>query len=180
MSYVDKYNLWIDSDYIDENTKKELRDIRDEKDLEDRFYRELEFGTGGLRGIIGAGTNRMNIYTVGKATQGLANYLNSNYTEDKSVAIAHDSRIMSREFAEAAAGVLAANGIKVYIFDSLRPTPMLSYTTRHLNCSAGICVTASHNPKAYNGYKVYGADGCQITDEKAKYILNSIENVDDF
>ncbi|MBE6069248.1 MAG: phospho-sugar mutase [Clostridium lundense] len=180
MAYVDKYNLWIDSDYIDEITKKELRDIRDEKDLEDRFYRELEFGTGGLRGIIGAGTNRMNIYTVGKATQGLANYLNSNYTENKSVAIAHDSRIMSREFAEAAAGVLAANGIKVYIFDSLRPTPMLSYTTRHLNCSAGICVTASHNPKAYNGYKVYGEDGGQITDEKAKDILNSIENVDDF
>ncbi|MBM7870085.1 phosphoglucomutase [Clostridium pascui] len=180
MAYVDKYNLWIDSDYIDEKTKKELRDIRDEKDLEDRFYRELEFGTGGLRGIIGAGTNRMNIYTVSKATQGLANYLNSNYTEDKSVAIAHDSRIMSREFAEAAAEVLAANGIKVYIFDSLRPTPMLSYTTRHLNCSAGICVTASHNPKVYNGYKVYGEDGGQITDEKAKDILNSIENVDDF
>lgn len=180
MAYVDKYNLWIDSDYIDENTKKELRDIRDAKDLEDRFYRELEFGTGGLRGIIGAGTNRMNIYTVSKATQGLANYLNSNYTEHKSVAIAHDSRIMSREFAEAAAEVLAANGIKVYIFDSLRPTPMLSYTTRYLNCSAGICVTASHNPKAYNGYKVYGEDGGQITDEKAKDILNSIENVDDF
>lgn len=180
MAYVDKYNLWIDSSYIDEDTKEELRTIKDEKDLEDRFYRELEFGTGGLRGIIGAGTNRMNVYTVGKATQGLANYLNSNYIEDKSVAIAHDSRIMSREFAETAAEVLAANGIKVYIFDSLRPTPMLSYTTRYLKCKAGICVTASHNPKTYNGYKVYGEDGGQITDKKAKDILECIENVDNF
>ncbi|WP_097026003.1 phospho-sugar mutase [Clostridium peptidivorans] len=180
MAYVDKYNLWINSNYIDEDTKAELRDIKNEKDLEDRFYRELEFGTGGLRGIIGAGTNRMNVYTVGKATQGLANYLNSNYIEDKSVAIAYDSRIMSREFAETAAEVLAANGIKVYIFDSLRPTPMLSYTTRYLKCKAGICVTASHNPKVYNGYKVYGEDGGQITDKKAKDILECIENVDNF
>lgn len=180
MAYLDKCNLWINSDYIDENTKEELKAITNEKDLEDRFYRDLEFGTGGLRGVIGAGTNRMNIYTVGKATQGLADYLNSNYTEDKSVAIAHDSRIMSREFAEVSAEVLAANGIKVYIFDSLRPTPMLSYTTRYLKCNAGICVTASHNPKIYNGYKVYGEDGGQITDKKAKDILECIENVDDF
>lgn len=180
MSYKEKYNLWINSTIVDEDTKKEIRSIVDEKDLEDRFYKELEFGTGGLRGVIGAGSNRMNIYTVGKATQGLAQYLLNTYNEKISVSIAYDSRIMSKEFAETAASVFCGNNITVNLFESLRPTPMLSYTVRHLNSKAGIVITASHNPKQYNGYKVYGDDGGQVTDKAADEILLSIGQVDDF
>jgi phosphoglucomutase len=180
MHYRQKYELWLESPYIDENTKQELENIKEEKDIEDRFYKELEFGTGGLRGVIGAGSNRMNIYTVGKATQGLADYVKTNYKDNLSAAIAYDSRIMSKEFAETAAQIFCANGIKAYIFESLRPTPMLSFTVRHLNCSVGIVITASHNPKQYNGYKVYGADGGQVTDKNAMEILSFIEKVDEF
>jgi phosphoglucomutase len=180
MLYKDKYDLWLNSQFVDETAKKELRDINDEAEIEDRFYKDLEFGTGGLRGIIGIGSNRMNIYTVGKVTQGLAEYLLNKYKEDISVSIAYDSRIMSKEFAEAAAANLCANGIKVNLFESLRPTPMLSYTVRHLKSKAGIVITASHNPKQYNGYKVYGEDGGQVTDKDANEILSSIERIDDF
>lgn len=166
MNYKEKYNLWLNSNYIDKETKEELKCISSkDNDIKDRFYRELEFGTGGLRGVIAAGSNRMNIYTVRKATQGLANYLKNKYEKDISVAIAYDSRIMSKEFAKTTAEVLSANNISVNIFSSLRPTPMLSYSVRYLKCKAGICITASHNPKEYNGYKVYGEDGGQITDE---------------
>lgn len=179
MNYKEKYNLWISSDDIDCETVKELKQITDEKEIEDRFYKDLEFGTGGLRGVIGAGSNRMNIYTVGKASQGLADYLNKKY-KNPSVCIAHDSRNMSREFAECAAKALCANGIKVYLFESLRPTPMLSFSVRYLKCSAGIVVTASHNPKQYNGYKVYGEDGGQVTDASAKEILDNIEKINTF
>jgi phosphoglucomutase len=180
MDYVYKYNQWMNSQYIDKETKDELREITDKNELEDRFYKELEFGTGGLRGVIGAGSNRMNIYTVGKATQGLADYINKVYSSEVAVAIAYDSRNMSREFAEAAATTLCANGIVVYLFESLRPTPMLSYTVRELGCKAGIVITASHNPKQYNGYKVYGEDGGQVTDKSAEEILAIIEKIDDF
>ncbi|NYC93722.1 phosphomannomutase [Clostridium acetobutylicum] len=179
MSYKEKFKAWLDSEYVDVETKKELEAIKDEKEIEDRFYKDLEFGTGGLRGVIAAGSNRINIYTVGKATQGLADYLNKNYN-NASIAIAHDSRIMSREFAERAASVLCANGIKTYLFDSLRPTPMLSFTVRHLNCKAGIVITASHNPKQYNGYKVYNEDGNQLTDNAAAEVLDFIEKTEDF
>jgi phosphoglucomutase len=180
MDYREKYDLWISSSVVDEQTKEELRSIKDEKELEDRFYKDLEFGTGGLRGVIGAGSNRMNIYTVGKATQGLAEYVLNTYKEEGSVSIAYDSRNMSREFAETAALVLCANGIKVNLFESLRPTPMLSYTVRHLKSKAGIVITASHNPKQYNGYKVYGDDGGQVTDKAAEETLSYITNIDDF
>lgn len=180
MDYKRKYDLWVNSDIMDKQTKEELKGIKDEKELEDRFYKELEFGTGGLRGVIGAGSNRMNIYTLGKATQGLAEYLLNTYEEESSVSIAYDSRNMSKEFAETAALVLCANGIRVNLFESLRPTPMLSYTVRHLNSKAGIVITASHNPKQYNGYKVYGDDGGQVTDKAAGEILSYITNVDDF
>jgi phosphoglucomutase len=180
MLYREKYESWLNSQQVDEETKKELRSIKDEKELEDRFYKELEFGTGGLRGIIGAGSNRMNVYTVGKATQGMADYLNNIYKSGSSVAIAYDSRNMSKEFAHAAAVTLCANGIKVYLFESLRPTPMLSFAVRHLNCQGGIVITASHNPKQYNGYKVYGNDGGQVTDKSAKDILSYIERIDEF
>ena len=181
MNYKEKYNLWINSEIIDNKTKEELSSIKDEKEIEDRFYRELEFGTGGLRGVIGSGSNRMNIYTVGKATQGLADYLIKTYgVSDASVSIAYDSRNMSVEFAETAAKVLAGNGIKVNLFESLRPTPMLSYTVRELRSKAGIVITASHNPKQYNGYKVYGNDGGQVTDESADEILSNIDRIDDF
>lgn len=179
MTYSEKLRHWLEAELIDEQTKQELRSLKDEKDIEDRFYKDLEFGTGGLRGIIGAGSNRMNIYTVGKATQGFADFLNKNFTSP-SVAIAYDSRNMSEEFAKAVALNLCANNIKVYLFESLRPTPMLSFTVRHLKCSAGIVITASHNPKQYNGYKVYGEDGGQVTDNKAKEILNHINEVRDF
>lgn len=180
MLYRDKYELWLNSELVDEVSKEELKKLNDEAEIEDRFYKDLEFGTGGLRGIIGMGSNRMNIYTVGKATQGLAEYLLNKYKEDISVSIAYDSRIMSKEFAEAAAANLCANGIKVYLFESLRPTPMLSYTVRHLRSKAGIVITASHNPKQYNGYKVYGEDGGQVTDQSAKETLSFIQSIDDF
>lgn len=179
MNYKEKYNVWINSDFINEETKNELKSISDEKEIEDRFYQDLDFGTGGLRGVIGAGSNRMNIYTVAQATQGFANYLNDNF-KDPSVAIAYDSRNMSKEFAKAAALNLCANNIKVYLYESLRPTPVLSFTVRELKCSGGIVITASHNPKIYNGYKVYDEFGGQVTDEKAKMIINSVKAVDDF
>lgn len=179
MNYKEKYNVWINSDFINEETKNELKSISDEKEIEDRFYRDLDFGTGGLRGVIGAGSNRMNIYTVAQATQGFANYLNDNF-KDPSVAIAYDSRNMSKEFAKAAALNLCANNIKVYLYENLRPTPVLSFTVRELKCCGGIVITASHNPKIYNGYKVYDEFGGQVTDEKAKMIINSVKAVDDF
>ena len=155
MSFMEEFNFWLEDDYFDQETKNELLAIKDNQgEIEDRFYKELEFGTGGLRGIIGAGTNRMNLYTVRKATQGLANFILKQGTQDKGVAIAYDSRRMSPEFADVAAQCLAANGIKAYVFDSLRPTPELSFALRTLGCTAGIVVTASHNPPEYNGYKV--------------------------
>ena len=181
MSYKEIYNDWITNPYFDEDTKKELVALKDdEKEIEDRFYRELEFGTGGLRGVIGAGTNRMNIYTVRKATQGLANYVTSQNGQDKGVAIAYDSRRMSPEFAREAALCLNANGIKTYIFPSLRPTPELSFAVRELGCMAGIVITASHNPAEYNGYKVYWEDGAQITPPHDKNILAEVAKVTSF
>lgn len=175
------YELWLEDAYFDEKTKEELRSIaNDEKEIEERFYRDLEFGTGGLRGIIGAGTNRMNIYTVRKATQGLANFIRKEQAEEKGVALAFDSRNMSAEFAEEAALCLAANGIKAYIFPSLRPTPMLSFALRELGCIAGIVVTASHNPAEYNGYKVYWEDGAQITFPKDKEIIAEVNAIADY
>lgn len=179
MEYKNKYDLWMNSASIDENTKEELRAISDEKEIEDRFYKDLEFGTGGLRGVIGAGSNRLNVYTVGKATQGFANYLN-NHGKSPKVAIAYDSRNMSAEFAEYAGRVLAGNGIKVYLYDKLTPTPMLSFAVRELGCDGGIVLTASHNPKEYNGYKVYGSDGCQVTDVAANEIIGYVNKVDTF
>lgn len=179
MDYKKKYNEWVNSTIISKEIKDELLSITDEKEIEDRFYKDLDFGTGGLRGVIGAGSNRMNVYTVSKATQGFANYLNGRF-EDPSVAIAYDSRNMSKEFAEAAALTLCANNIKVFLFEGLRPTPMLSYSVRHLNCKGGIVVTASHNPKIYNGYKVYDEFGGQVTDEKADIIINEVNNINNF
>lgn len=179
MNYKEKLNLWISSPTIDKVTKDELRGITDDKEIEDRFYKDLEFGTGGLRGIIGAGSNRLNIYTVGKATQGFANYLKKQEANPK-VAIAYDSRNMSAEFAQYAGRVLAGNGIKVYLYDKLTPTPMLSYAVRELGCNGGIVLTASHNPKEYNGYKVYGDDGCQVTDVAANEIIGYVNKVDVF
>ena len=151
MEYKDVYEKWCTDDYFDEKTREELKALTDENEIQDRFYRQLEFGTGGLRGVIGAGTNRMNIYTVRKATQGLANYIIAMGGQDKGVAIAYDSRIMSPEFSREAALCLNANGIKTYRFESLRPTPELSFAVRELHCIAGIVVTASHNPREYNG-----------------------------
>lgn len=177
--YKEKYNEWINSDIISEEIKDELKNIKDEKEIEDRFYKDLDFGTGGLRGVIGAGSNRMNIYTVSKATQGFANYLNESF-ENPSVAVAYDSRNMSKEFATAAALTLCANGVKVFLYESLRPTPVLSFAVRHLNCKGGIVVTASHNPKQYNGYKVYDEFGGQVTDEKANKIISLVNEVKDF
>ncbi|AQR93766.1 phospho-sugar mutase [Clostridium saccharoperbutylacetonicum] len=179
MNYKEKYNLWIESDVINEETKNELKSISDEREIEDRFYQDLDFGTGGLRGIIGAGSNRMNIYTIAKATQGFADYLNDNF-KNPSVAIAYDSRNMSKEFAKAAALTLCANNVKVFLYEGLRPTPVLSFTVRELKCCGGIVVTASHNPKIYNGYKVYDEFGGQVTDEKANIIINCVNAVDDF
>ncbi|GEQ20885.1 phosphomannomutase [Clostridium butyricum] len=178
MNYKEKYNRWLSLDIINKQTKDELLSIKDEKEIEDRFYKDLEFGTGGLRGVIGAGSNRLNIYTVGKATQGLSIYLLERYKKDISVTIAYDSRNMSTEFAQCASLVLAANGIRVNLFESLRPTPELSFAVRELKSNAGIVLTASHNPKQYNGYKVYGEDGCQITDEAANSIISEINNID--
>ena len=181
MSYMEQFNFWVEDSYFDEATKKELLEIKDnEKEIEDRFYKELEFGTGGLRGVIGAGTNRMNIYTVRKATQGLANYILKQGGAEKGIAIAYDSRRMSPEFADEAALCMAANGIKAYVFDALRPTPELSFAIRKLGCISGIVVTASHNPPEYNGYKVYWEDGAQVTAPKDKEIITEFKNVTDY
>lgn len=174
VNYMDMYKRWLN---FDEDTKNELLNL-DEKEIKERFYKELEFGTGGLRGIIGAGTNRMNVYTVRKATQGLANYIKNKGIENASVAIAYDSRKFSDRFAKEAALVLNANGIKTYMYKELRPTPMLSFAVRYLKTTAGIVITASHNPKEYNGYKVYWSDGGQITEEHAEGILKEISKVD--
>ncbi len=174
------YEIWLSSATADADLIPELESIKgDEEAILDRFYKNLEFGTAGLRGVIGAGTNRMNVYTVNQATQGLADYLNEAF-ENPSVAIAYDSRIKSKEFAESAAGVLAANGIKVYIYPELVPTPMLSFAVRRLNCSSGIIITASHNPSKYNGFKCYDPNGYQMTDEAAAKTYNYIQNIDMF
>ena len=181
MNYKEMYESWLANDYFDEATKAELKAIAgNEKEIEDRFYQDLEFGTAGLRGVIGAGTNRMNIYTVRKATQGLANYILKVGGEKRGVAISYDSRHMSPEFADEAALCLAANGIKAYVFESLRPTPELSYAVRYLNCIAGINVTASHNPPEYNGYKVYWEDGAQITPPHDTGIMDEVKKVTDY
>ena len=181
MNYKEEYNFWLTDDYFDEATKEELKSISgDEKEIEERFYKELEFGTGGLRGVIGAGTNRMNIYTVRKATQGLANYIISKSGQNKGVAIAYDSRRMSPEFADEAALCLAANGIKAYVFDELRPTPELSFALRTLGCISGIVVTASHNPPEYNGYKVYWEDGAQVSTPMDGEIIAEVNKVTDY
>ena len=176
-----KYNEWLNNPIIDEESKNELKKIKDdEKEIEDRFYKDLEFGTAGLRGIIGIGTNRMNKYTVTKATQGLANYIIKQGGQERGVAIAYDSRIMSKEFSEQTALCLNANGIKTYKFDELRPTPELSFAVRELGCIAGIVITASHNPPEYNGYKVYWEDGAQIVEPTDKEIIAEVNNITDF
>ena len=181
MSYKENYKDWCESSSFDEETKKELLEIsNNEKEIEDRFYKELEFGTAGLRGIMGAGLNRMNKYTVGKATQGLANFIKSKNGEERGVAISYDSRNNSKEFSEIAALCLNANGIKAYVFDRLSPVPELSFAVRKLNCIAGIMITASHNPPKYNGYKVYGEDGAQIVSPVDKEIMQEVKNIKDF
>lgn len=181
MNYKEQYDFWLKDSYFDQETKNELLAIKeDEKEKEDRFYKELEFGTGGLRGVIGAGINRMNIYTVRKATQGLANYIILQGGKDKGIAIAYDSRNMSPEFADEAALCMAANGIKAYVFDELRPTPELSFAVRKLGCISGIVVTASHNPPEYNGYKVYWEDGAQITAPKDVEVIEEVRKVTDY
>jgi len=181
MSYKDQFNFWLEDSYFDQATKDELLSIKDnEAEIEDRFYKDLAFGTGGLRGVIGAGTNRMNIYTVRKASQGLANYIIKNNGQEKGIAIAYDSRFMSPEFADEAALCMAANGIKAYVFDALRPTPELSFALRKLGCISGIVITASHNPPEYNGYKVYWEDGAQITAPRDKEIIGEVNAVTDY
>ena len=178
MGYMENYNEWLEDPYFDEETKQELKGIAgDDKEIEERFYKELEFGTGGLRGVIGAGSNRMNVYTVRKASQGLANYVIKNGGQDKGVAIAYDCRFMSPEFADVTACCLAANGIKAYVFDALRPTPELSYALRELGCIAGVVVTASHNPPEYNGYKVYWEDGAQVSVPRDQEIIDEVNKV---
>ena len=185
MTYQEKYQFWLDAPYFDEKTKEELRAIAgDEKEIEDRFYRDLKFGTGGLRGVIGAGTNRMNIYTVGAATQGLSNYLKQEFADldQIKVVIGHDCRNNSRKFAEISADIFSANGIKVYLFESLRPTPEMSYAIRKLGCQSGIILTASHNPKEYNGYKAYWSDGAQMIaphDKNTIAEVNKVHGADD-
>ena len=180
MSFMEAYRHWLEETIDNEEIHGELVSVQeDPAAIEDRFYRELEFGTGGLRGVLGAGSNRMNIYTVGKATQGYSNYLKAHFGTP-SVAIGYDSRIHSDLFAQTAAAIFAANGIQVYLYPRLMPTPALSFAVRDLRCSGGIMITASHNPSKYNGYKVYGADGCQITTEAAKAIQQEIEGVDPF
>lgn len=177
MNTMDVYNEWLLATINDENTQKELLSVNDDiNEINDRFYCELKFGTGGLRGKLGAGTNRMNAYTVGRATRGLASYINKKETDNKSVAIAYDSRNMSSEFAYLAANIFSGVGIKAYVFNTVMPTPVLSFAVRRLKTSMGIVITASHNPKEYNGYKVYNEKGCQITDDVAKDILNEIIN----
>ena len=178
MNYKEKYRQWLT--FADPDTKAELESLTDEKEIEDRFYKDLAFGTGGLRGIMGAGSNRMNRYTVGKATQGLANYLKSTGKADLKVAIAYDSRNNSADFAKTAAGIFANCGLQVYLYDRLVPVPVLSFTTRYLHCDAGVMITASHNPKEYNGYKVYDAKGCQLCTADAAAALDYINAVDDY
>lgn len=181
MDYQKRYREWLENDYFDADTKAELTAIKEnDNEIKERFYKDLEFGTAGLRGVIGAGTNRMNIYTVRKATQGLANYILKNGAQSRGVAIAYDSRRMSPEFADESALCLAANGIKAYVFESLRPTPELSFAVRKLNCIAGINITASHNPPEYNGYKVYWEDGAQITPPHDTGIMAEVEAVTDY
>ena len=181
MDYRQEYEKWCNDPYFDDDTKAELKALAgDEKEIEDRFYRTLEFGTAGLRGIIGAGTNRMNVYTVRQATQGLANYILSQNGQERGVAIAHDSRLMADEFTDAAALCLAANGIKAYVFPSLRPVPELSFAVRELGCIAGIVITASHNPREYNGYKVYWEDGAQVTPPHDTNIMEEVGKVTSF
>ncbi|MEE5989374.1 MAG: Phosphoglucomutase [Firmicutes bacterium ADurb.Bin354] len=184
MGYRETFDFWLESDYFDQKTKEELLAVRnDDKEVEDRFYRDLEFGTGGLRGVIGAGTNRMNIYTVRKASQGLANYIIKNAGEEgkkRGVAISYDNRRMSPEFADETALCLNANGIKAFVFDSLRPTPELSYALRTLKCIAGVMVTASHNPPEYNGYKVYWEDGAQVTPPHDTGIIGEVNAITDY
>ena len=181
MDYRQEYEKWCNDPYFDEQTREELKAIAgDDKEIEDRFYRTLEFGTAGLRGVIGAGTNRMNIYTVRQATQGLANYILAQGGQEKGVAIAHDSRLMADEFTDAAALCLAANGIKTYVFKSLRPVPELSFAVRTLGCIAGIVITASHNPREYNGYKVYWEDGAQVTPPHDTGIMAEVAKVTSF
>lgn len=178
MNYKDKYNEWLA--FADENTKAELESITDEKEIEDRFYKDLAFGTGGLRGVTGAGSNRMNRYTVGKATLGLARYLKSKNDGEISVAIAYDTRNNSQYFAKVAAGIFASQNIKVNIYKMVVPVPVLSFTTHYLNCTAGVMITASHNPKEYNGYKVYDSKGCQFCTEDAKNAIGFINDITDY
>lgn len=178
MEYLDKYKNWLS--FADEDTKAELQSITDEKEIEDRFYKDLAFGTGGLRGVMGAGSNRMNKYTVGKATLGLAKYLLSKNDGEVSVAIAYDTRNNSQFFAKTAAGVFASQGIKVYIYENIVPVPVLSFTTHYLNCTAGVMITASHNPKEYNGYKVYDKKGCQLCTDDAKAAIGYINDINDY
>ena len=181
MNYLEEYKRWCEDPAFDEETKKELLSIKDnEEEIKDRFYKELEFGTAGLRGVIGMGTNRMNKYTVGKATQGLANFIIKKGTQDKGVVISFDSRCMSPEFSKLTALILNANGIKTYIMDKLRPVPELSFAVRELNATAGIMITASHNPPKYNGYKVYGADGAQIVPPDDKDIISEVRAITDY
>lgn len=181
MNYLEEYKRWCEDPSFDEETKKELLEIKNnEEEIKDRFYKELEFGTAGLRGIIGMGTNRMNKYTVGKATQGLANYIIEQGTQDMGVAISYDSRKMSDEFSMQTALILNANGIKTYLFESLRPVPELSFAIRQLKCTAGIMITASHNPPKYNGYKVYWDDGSQIISPRDKDIISKVRGITDF
>ena len=181
MECLNEYKKWCESNDIDDGTKKELLEIKgDTAEIEDRFYKELEFGTAGLRGIIGAGTNRMNKYTVGKATQGLANYILEQGTEEKGVVISYDSRIMSKEFSLQTALIFAANGIKAYLFENLRPVPELSFAVRELNATAGVMITASHNPPKYNGYKVYWDDGSQIVALREKDIINNVREMKNY
>lgn len=178
MNYKDKYNEWLG--FADENTKAELESVTDEKEIEDRFYKDLAFGTGGLRGVMGAGSNRMNRYTVGKATLGLARYLKSKNDGEISVAIAYDTRNNSQYFAKVAAGIFASQNIKVNIYKMVVPVPVLSFTTHYLNCTAGVMITASHNPKEYNGYKVYDSKGCQFCTEDAKNAIGFINDITDY
>ena len=178
MDYKEKYAQWLD--FADDETKAELLSIKDEKELEDRFYKDLAFGTGGLRGVMGAGSNRMNKYTVGKATLGLARYLKSKNSGEISVAIAYDTRNNSRVFAETAATVFSTQGIKVYIYETIVPVPVLSFTTRYLSCNAGVMITASHNPKEYNGYKVYDSTGCQLCTDDAQSAITFINEITDY
>jgi len=179
MNYRDVYRQWIEDPYYDEETKAELLAVKDEKEIEDRFYKDLEFGTGGMRGIIGAGTNRLNKYTVRKAAQGLANFIKKQGQSDMGVAIAYDSRRCSYEFAMETALVMAANNIKAFLFDELRPTPELSFAVRYLGCAAGVVITASHNPKEYNGFKAYGSDGCQLPPKESDEVIKEVESIKD-